>query len=112
RWRKYARTQMKNVTITLNEGAVRWAKVEAAKAGKSLSRWMGERIERERALAEDRDAGNTPQTLEYFLTGPGYPGVAANLPTRDELYDRPALRRHERTDLQPRSARTGKKAQS
>lgn len=35
---------MKNVTITLDERLAKWARVEAAKAGKSLSRWIGDLV--------------------------------------------------------------------
>jgi hypothetical protein len=35
---------MKNVTITLDETVAQWARVEAAKAGMSLSRWIGARL--------------------------------------------------------------------
>ena len=38
---------MKNVTITLDETVARWARVEAAKAGKSLSRWVGDHLQAE-----------------------------------------------------------------
>ncbi|MBN8999817.1 MAG: CopG family transcriptional regulator [Rhizobiales bacterium] len=74
---------MKNVTITLDEKVAHWARVEAAKAGKSLSRWLGDRLAHSMSeQAADADA------LERFLTGPGYPGVAENLPTKDEIHDR------------------------
>jgi hypothetical protein len=146
---------MKNVTITLEETVAQWARVEAAKAGKSLSRWIGERLSDDmrsesraaRGLSEWLDAdlwnsveGKTTRAELYeqhndrpgfggLAEGPtnpdlGYqraaerfleaarlaatPGVSANLPKRDELYDRPALRRHKSVDLLPRSKRPGK----
>ena len=40
---------MKNVTISMRDDTARWARVEAAKAGKSLSRWIGEKLETEQA---------------------------------------------------------------
>lgn len=36
---------MKNVTITLDEQTVEWAKLAAAEAGQSLSRFVGEVLE-------------------------------------------------------------------
>jgi hypothetical protein len=91
---------MKNVTITLDEQTAHWARVEAAKSGKSLSRWIGERLELER----QRDA-EPVSPLEEFLSGPGYPGVAAALPERETLYAERDLPGHEHPDLQPRSGR-------
>jgi hypothetical protein len=95
---------MKNVTITLPEDVAQRARVEAAKAGKSLSRWIGELIERDVPGAAPRQK----MTLRDFLTGPGWPGVAHDLPQRDELYDRPALRRHEPARLRNGSDRATK----
>ena len=95
---------MKNVTITLDEKVAHWARVEAAKAGKSLSRWIGERL----AAEMRKPVPATPEqmaALRAILDGPGFPGIAENLPTREELYDRPALRRHKSPDPQPRPAR-------
>jgi hypothetical protein len=100
---------MKNVTITLDEKVAHWARVEAAKAGKSLSRWIGERLEIDMARPENRKpTAKEMATLRSFLEGPGFPGIAANLPKRDDLYDRPALRRHESADLRRRPKRSGK----
>jgi len=84
---------MKNVTVTLDEEIARWARVEAAKAGKSLSRWISDRLSREK----DASTPNATRvaTLERFIAGPGWPGIAQRLPTRDEIHDRPSLRRYE-----------------
>jgi hypothetical protein len=129
---------MKNVTITLDEAVAQWARVEAAKAGKSLSRWIGERLTTEMR----KPTPATPEqmaALMAVLDGPGFPGfagdsssgsdgaylkaaeafldaarlaaapgIAANLPNRDEIYDRPALRRHQSADLLPRPKRSRK----
>lgn len=146
---------MKNVTITLDEAVAKWARVAAARAGKSLSRWIGERladamrgetqaargvnqwldadlwdsVEGQTTRAElyeqhdDRPGfgglaeGRTNPDLGYQKAAERFleaarlaatPGVSANLPKRDELYDRPALRRHKPADLLPRSKRPGK----
>jgi hypothetical protein len=95
---------MKNVTITLDDDVAAWARVEAAKRGQSLSRFVSETLTEKRAPAVVEQL----EALGRFLDGPGWPGVGADLPKRDELYDRPALRRHERSDLRdgPRGSRT------
>ena len=86
---------MKNVTITLDEALYGWARVEAAKKGLSLSRFVAAALEERRA--PDRAAQLA--LMNEFFEGPGWPGVAENLPKRDELYDRPALLRHEPVHL-------------
>jgi hypothetical protein len=73
---------MKNVTVALDEALAKWARVEAAKAGKSLSRWIGERLQHEMDGASDRTPERQRKALERFLSGPGYPSIAANLSSR------------------------------
>jgi hypothetical protein len=97
---------MKNVTITLNEGVAQWARVEAAKAGKSLSRWIGDHLQAEMR----KPVPATPEQMTALLSAieaAQTPGISANLPPREELYDRESLRRHEPADLpaRPRGAR-------
>jgi hypothetical protein len=75
---------MKNVTISLDEETAAWARVEAAKAGKSLSRYVGDLLAERRGLTEQECL----RILRGFLEGPGYPGISKDLPKRDELYDR------------------------
>ena len=87
----------------LEEALVRKAKVEAAKQDKSLSRYISELVERE--LGEGNgDSGYSPEyraameawrAQEPFLVRE--PGT--RWPKREELYDRPYLRRHERAAL-------------
>ncbi len=93
---------MKNVTITLREEVAEWLRIEAAKAGLSMSAFVSDLLETRMGRGKDQIAG-----LELFLSGPGFPGLAAGLPKRDELYDRAALHRHEHSDLRPRSGRAG-----
>lgn len=94
---------MKNVTITLREDVAEWLRIEAAKAGSSMSAFVSDLLETRMGRGKDQIAG-----LEIFLSGPGFPGIAADLPKRDELYDRAALHRHEHSDLRPRSGGAGK----
>jgi hypothetical protein len=96
---------MKNVTITLNERVAQWARVEAAKDGKSLSRWIGDRLETEMQTGSTQMAG-----LEALLSLPmAELTQGGKLPSRAEYYDRESLRRHQRDRLRPRSGRGRKK---
>jgi hypothetical protein len=98
---------MKNVTITLDEDLAAWARVEAAKAGKSLSRYLADVLAEQRA---GRPAVSQAEAMERFLSGPGWPGIAENLPSREELYaerEDELLRRYERSRLHGRPGRTG-----
>ena len=83
---------MKNFTITLDEDLAAWVRVEAAKVGKSVSRYVGDGLAEKRG----RDVNRQLEALEKFLSGPGYPGVSKNLPSREELYAERLFRRHER----------------
>lgn len=80
---------MKNVTITLDEETIRWARVEAAKRGISLSRLTAELLRERRCREAEYDAA-----MQRYLSrearslddgGKGYP-------KREELYDRKILR--------------------
>lgn len=76
---------LKNVTVTLAPEAAHWARVEAAKRDTSVSRLLGELIEREMKgrhayeVAKDRFFGQSPGQHRRD----GRP-----LPDRDELHDR------------------------
>ena len=92
---------MKNVTITLDDSIATRARVEAARRGKSLSRFVRELIEREIGRDEKSDL----EAMEEFLKGPGYPGISRNWPGREELYaerENELLHRYERADLRDR----------
>lgn len=76
---------MKNVTITLEEEVLRWAKVTAAQNDTSVSRMLGEEL-RQKMLAErDYERGRkrfqsrNPKALK---------AVGESYPTRDSLYER------------------------
>jgi ribbon-helix-helix CopG family protein len=92
---------MKNVTITLDDTIATRARVEAARRGKSLSKFVRELIERE--IGRDDTSGL--QAIEEFLKGPGYPGISRNWRGREELYaerENELLRRYQRADLRSR----------
>jgi hypothetical protein len=91
---------MRNITITLPDDVAQRLRIEAAKADKSVSKFVGELIEgrigRRRTQAE---------AMAAFLSAPLLDLTDENgrLPTREELYDDALLPRFERADLQPRS---------
>lgn len=89
---------MKNVTITLPEGTLQRARVEAAKQGKSLSKFVSDLVAHE----VDYDAEEMLRRLSKYFDGPGFPGVSKNWPTREEIYaerENELLRRYERSRL-------------
>lgn len=75
---------MKNVTLTLDDEVVARARVAAAQQGKSLSKYVGELVER----SVGRPLTQT-EALERFLAGPLMDLTDENgkAPTRDQLYD-------------------------
>ncbi|WP_170145896.1 hypothetical protein [Rhodoplanes elegans] len=97
---------MKNVTITLPDDILARARVEAAKQAKSLSRYVSD------AVAEKVGGTEDPMSiLRPFFTGPGFPGISKNLPTREELYaerEEELVRRYESHRLHGGSERAGK----
>ncbi len=77
---------MKNITITLDDQLAATARVEAAKQGKSLSRFVSELVE---ARVQPK-VGDQLAALEVFLSGPLLDLTDENgkAPTRDQIYDR------------------------
>lgn len=80
---------MKNVTITVTEEVARWARIEAARRGTSVSRMVGEmlreRMEHEHSYREAREAFRSvaPRPLRER---------DEQLPRREVLHDRAGLR--------------------
>jgi len=81
---------MKNVTITLDEQAAAWARVRAAESEMSLSRFVGEMIHKQMRHSRTYEAAMRAALAQkpLDLKGPWKP-----YPKREELYDRPVLRR-------------------
>ncbi len=81
---------MKNVTITLDEQTATWVRVKAAERDMSLSRYIGEVLRRELRYSDEYDAAYRAwrAAKPFPLKGP-----AQRYPKREELYDRPVLRR-------------------
>lgn len=76
---------MKNVTVTMDEEVAQWARVHAAQQGKSVSRMIGELVERHRREQEGYEI-----SLRRFLARERGPigADSPRRPSRDELHDR------------------------
>jgi hypothetical protein len=81
---------LQNVTITLDEGTLAEARVRAAERNMSLSRYVGE-VLREKS----RYSRAYEEAMRAALAEKPWPlkGPPQRYPTREELYDRPVLRR-------------------
>jgi post-segregation antitoxin (ccd killing protein) len=81
---------MRNVTVTLDEETFSKARVHAAKRGMSLSRLMSELLARELRQDDAYEAAHRAWRARrpFALRGTPRP-----YPKREELYDRPLLRR-------------------
>ena len=80
---------MKNMTITLDEETARWARVEAAKQGTSVSRLLGDMLREYRKQEAMYSAAMT-----RFMAR-GLAPIKSQGQTylcRDDLYDRKVLR--------------------
>jgi hypothetical protein len=112
--RKHDIRVMKNITITLDEELAAWARVEAAKAGKSMSRYIGDRLAQEMRNAGGPGRPKTTQreALDKFLSLPGWPGITKDLPSREELYAERLFHRHKSTAVSAGPKRPGKSAKS
>ena len=76
---------MKNVTLTLGEDVLARARVQAAKEGKSLSKFVGELVERRVGRRKTQ-----LEALDAWLSGPllDLTDENGNAPSRDAIYDR------------------------
>lgn len=74
---------MKNVTVTIDEKVVRWARIRAAERDTSLSRLIGELL-REKMNQEE----NYQEAMEQYLSLPPSPLKKGKrkYPNRKELY--------------------------
>jgi hypothetical protein len=81
---------MKNVTITLDDKTVALARVRAAESSMSLSRFVGEALRAKLRYSDEYEKAYRAWQAEkpFPLKGP-----AERYPKREELYDRPVLRR-------------------
>ena len=81
---------MKNVTITLDRETATWTRVHAAQRSLSVSRFVGEVLREHMREGREYD-----EAMKRYLTkGPfKLAGPPQPYPRREELYDRPVLRR-------------------
>ncbi len=78
---------MKNVTITVDDSVLEWARIEAAKRGSSVSRMVGEMLA-EKMRQDDAYAQAMRNALRFDSWG------ASDGPylSRDEMYERARFR--------------------
>jgi hypothetical protein len=81
---------MKNVTLSVDDELLGWARGRAAQEAKSVSRFVADLLLRERAQAAAAEAARqrfAARRREDRAISDGSP-----YPRREELYDRPGLR--------------------
>jgi hypothetical protein len=80
---------VKNITITLDEKTAAWARVYAAGQNKSLSRFVGELLDR--TMKESREYDEAMR--QYLSKKPGRLNLEnAPYPNREELHERSHIR--------------------
>lgn len=80
----------RNVTIVLDEDTARWVRIAAAERDSSVSRFVGEVVERER----ERQEGYEVAMATYLVRAPRELGPAGvPLPSREERHERAGSRR-------------------
>ncbi len=89
---------MRNVTISMDENLASWARIEAAKAGKSVSAWIADVLTAKRSGGARKGVDASGMSaMERFLAAPlvdlGYKD--GKYPKREDLYERESLRRYE-----------------
>jgi hypothetical protein len=77
---------MKNITITLDEQAAAWARVQAAERNMSLSRFVGELLRNRMRHSREYERAMRAALAEKPIS------LEGSYLKRDELYDRPRLR--------------------
>jgi len=101
---------MKNVTISMDEPTLAWVRIEAAKAGMSVSRWIGARMRDLNTERAEKTAASA--RIEAFLDS--FPGIPLsengkiNI-DRDEMYEH-LLHRYDDPALSARQGLSGEGA--
>ncbi|MGH6956010.1 MAG: hypothetical protein ACREEW_05030 [Caulobacteraceae bacterium] len=80
---------MKNVTISMDEETAAWARVEAARAGKSLSCWVGEQLAKLKGGASDFET----DLVAVLATPLSAMSEGGRIFERDAIYDRTVTKR-------------------
>jgi hypothetical protein len=78
---------MKNVTISIGENVERFARMQAAKQSKSLSRFISDLLE---ALMQS--STRRSQALQSFLDQAPFISLKGKAPRREDIYDRKVFR--------------------
>ena len=99
---------MKNVTISMDEDTLGWVRIEAAKAGVSVSRWIAERLQgmnNERAAK----AAAAARMIAFLDAGPRFDLSENGKITieRDDLYGDGRFRRFDHDPIHAGSALSG-----
>jgi hypothetical protein len=84
---------MPNLTITTDEETLRWARIEAAKKNISVSKLVGELLAKLRRQDDDYDRAMQDFFSRKPYLDPPPRDDGRRWPTREELYDRPVLRK-------------------
>ena len=84
---------MPNLTITTDEETLRWARIEAAKQNTSVSRFVGELLAKLRRQDDDYERAMQDFFARKPYLDPPVREDGRRWPTREELYDRPVLRK-------------------
>jgi hypothetical protein len=82
-----------NLTITTDEETLRWARIEAAKQNTSVSRLVGELLAKLRRQDDDYERAMQDFFARKPYLDPPVREDGRRWPTREELYDRPVLRK-------------------
>ena len=79
---------MKNVTISMDEAILREVRLEAGRAGVSVSRWIAEQLDQRLRMRAEKAAASE-QIEQLLSTFPGIPLSENGKITidRDEMYD-------------------------
>jgi hypothetical protein len=80
---------MKNVTISMDEELAEWARVEAAKAGQSVSTWIASHLNRLKTV----DPGFDADIAAFLATPKACMSDGGRTFDREEIYDRRVFRR-------------------
>jgi hypothetical protein len=81
------KSQLRNVTVTLEEDVARWARVEAARQDTSVSRLLGDLLKERMTARDDYD-----RAMRRALGRKPFLHSTGRYLTREEAHDRSRLR--------------------
>ena len=87
------RSSMETVTVTLPDELARWVEVRAAENNRGMPEWIVRQLETMRLREDDYDVAMN-RFLARVPESRKLEWVGGRKPTREELHDRAALRRH------------------